>query len=112
MIIKNGVGFQLSGFSPTLRLTNRPTRSCLLALFPIVLGVILRSLGVEGVPSTGSVNWLVGIGFTLTMTLNTMGLFRSRYPLDGIQRGLRRIAGFAIPLSIVLYILVLMIFLP
>jgi hypothetical protein len=79
---------------------------------PIVLGVILRLFGVEGVPSTVSVNWLVGIGFALTMTLNIMGLFRSRYPIDGIQRGLQRIEGFAIPLSIGLYVLVLMIFLP
>jgi hypothetical protein len=79
---------------------------------PIGLGVTLRLSGVEGVPSTVSVNWLVGIGFALTMTLNIMGLFRSRHPVDRVQRGLRRSEGFAIPLSIGLYVLVLMIFLP
>jgi hypothetical protein len=58
------------------------------------------------------VNWLVGIGFALTMALNIFGLFRSRYPRKGPQRGLRSIEGFAIPLSIGLYVLGLMIFLP
>jgi hypothetical protein len=84
----------------------------LVSAAPIGLGVILRLSGVEGVPSTVSVNWLVGIGFALTMTLNIIGLFRSRHPVDRFQRGLRRIEGFGIPLSIGLYVLVLMIFLP
>jgi hypothetical protein len=88
------------------------SRVMLVSAIPIAIGVILRSLGVEGVPSTGSANWLVGIGFALTMTLNILGLFRSRHPVNRIQRGLRRIEGFAIPLSIGLYVLVLMIFLP
>jgi hypothetical protein len=84
----------------------------LVSAVPIVLGVILRLLGVEEVPTTRSVNWLVGIGFGLTMAANIMGVFRSRHPVDRVQRGLRKGEGFGIPLSIGLYVLGLMIFLP
>jgi hypothetical protein len=84
----------------------------LASAIPIALGVILRLLGVEKVPTINSANWVVGVGFALTMALNIMGIFRSRHPVDRIQRGLRRSEGFAIPMSIGLYVLGLMIFLP
>ena len=84
----------------------------LISAIPIVLGVVLRLLGVGEVPTTASVNWLLGIGFVLAMTANIMGLFRSRHRVDRKQRGLRQREGITIPLSIGLYILGLMIFLP
>lgn len=84
----------------------------LVAAVPVVLGVVLRLFGIEKMPTTSSANLLVGIGFILTISLNIMGMFRSRYSVDRIQRGLRRNEAFAIPLSISLYVLGLMIFLP
>lgn len=88
------------------------SRVMLISSVPIVLGVILRLLGADEVPTTVSVNWLVGTGFVLTVTTNILGIVRSRHPVDRVQRGLRRVEGFTIPLSISLYVLVLMIFLP
>lgn len=87
-------------------------RVMLISAVPVALGIVLRLLGAKEAPTTSSVNWLVGIGFVLTISLNIMGLFRSRYPVDRVQRGLRRNEAFAIPLSISLYVLGLMIFLP
>jgi hypothetical protein len=65
-------------------------RVMLISAVPVALGIVLRLLGAKEAPTTSSVNWLVGIGFVLTISLNIIGLFRSRYPVDRVQRGLRR----------------------
>jgi hypothetical protein len=79
---------------------------------PVVLGVILRLNGVEARPTTTSANWLTGIGFALTMVGVLMGLLRSRQPIDGTQKGLRKYEAFGTTLAISFYVLALMIFLP
>jgi hypothetical protein len=79
---------------------------------PAGLGIILRLAGVETTLTTAIANWLVGIGFVLTMTGVITGFLRSRHPVSGIQKGLRREEAFATTLVISFYVLALMIFLP
>jgi hypothetical protein len=87
-------------------------RLMVVSAVPAGLGIILRLAGVETTPTTASANWLVGIGFILTMAGVVLGFLRSRHPVNGIQRGLRREEAIGTTLAISLYTLLLMIFLP
>jgi uncharacterized membrane protein YqjE len=89
--------------------TNRVIMACIV---PPILGAFLRLLGVEAIPTTFSSNWLVGIGFIVSMVGLLAGYLRSRHSVEEFQRGLRKCEGFTAPLAIGLYTFGLLIFLP
>jgi hypothetical protein len=84
----------------------------IVSIVPPIIGAFLRILGVRAIPTAPSSNWLVGIGFIVSMTGLIVGYLRSRHSVEEFQKGLRSYEGFTAPLAIGLYTLVLLIFLP
>lgn len=82
------------------------------SIVPPVFGAFLRLASVKAIPTAASSNWLVGVGFIVSMIGLVAGYLRSRHSVEGFQKGLRKREGFIAPLAIGLYTLGLLIFLP
>ena len=89
----------------TLRVTS-------VSAVPAMAGIALRIAGVHATPTAGLATWLVIATFALAMAAVGRGAFRTRHPVHGPQKGLRRREAYGTTLAISLYALVMMIFLP
>jgi len=90
----------------------RTLRVTAVSAAPVGTGVVLRIAGVHAMVTPALATWLVVVSFSLAMAAVGRGAFRTRHPVDGPQRGLRRREAYGTTLAISLYALVMMIFLP
>lgn len=79
---------------------------------PAVTGIVLRIAGVHTSPTDADATWLVVAALALALAAVAKGAFRTRHPVAGPQKGLRRGEAYGTTIAISLYALVMMIFLP
>lgn len=88
-------------------------RVALVSSAPVIAGVVLRLCGVHlGISPTG-VNWLVGSGLLLAMAGTFGGVQRTKHAMeDSDQQALREWEAYLTTVSVGLYTLTVLIFLP
>lgn len=83
-----------------------------LSSVPAITGIALRIIGVQVSLGTASTTWLVSATLVLALAAIGTGAMRTRHPVQGPQRGLRRGEAYVTTLAISGYTLAMMIFLP
>jgi hypothetical protein len=79
---------------------------------PALAGIAMRVFGAHLGLTPAIATWLVAAALALALGAVTIGAFRTRHPVDGRQKGLRRREAYGTTMAISVYTLAMMIFLP
>ncbi|MFI1400956.1 hypothetical protein [Streptomyces sp. NPDC020681] len=79
---------------------------------PAVIGLALRLFDTGLRATETSVNWLIGVGLLLALLGTFGGVQRTSHPVNGDQHGLKPYEAYGTAISVGLYTLALMVYLP
>ncbi|MGW2933290.1 hypothetical protein ACWDA7_15795 [Streptomyces sp. NPDC001156] len=88
-------------------------RLAVIGVLPILIAMVVRGLGGHFMPTTASVNTLVGAGLLLAMAGVILGVQRTAHALrDEDQKGIRDYEAYGTTVAVSLYTVALIVFLP
>jgi hypothetical protein len=93
----------------TYKATNLVT---ITALIPVIAATILRAFSVDITPTSGFINWIIGVGLAIVTAGTAVGMLRTVHALDKVDRGFHKAEAFGVPLVLAFYICALLVFLP
>lgn len=97
----------------TRELADRHTRNAvLISIAPVVIGIALRIANDHAPITSSTAPALVIVSLAMSVASIATGAFRTRHPLDGQQKGLRRYEAYGSTIIIGMYALLVLIFLP